>query len=267
MSDEIKEVEEQLKLEGINNEPEITREEKTSQEEKVLTAFEQEQMEKGWNPEGTKSAEEWARAEPLFSEIKLRGKEIKQLKRTIDELKEHMNKQKELAYKQALADLQTQRNAAIARGDADLVNRIDEETANMAPPSQPKSEAVLDFEERHASWLHGVSYEDMEMQKFAFERDNQLASRNLSPEEHMKVLEEHIMKKFPEYFGNIRETVSRMSSVESGYENNAPATKKRKYEFKDLNAEQKQIARDFDKLGVMKIEEYIKQLADNGDIK
>jgi hypothetical protein len=73
-------------------------EKKAETNEKILTDFEKEQQAKGWNPEGEKSAEEWLRAQPLYDEIKKRGKEIKQLQRTVDNMKSVMEKQTKLAY-------------------------------------------------------------------------------------------------------------------------------------------------------------------------
>ena len=282
MSDEqVKEVENFLKMDGVANENDEKGQEQASEqaeqevakqeanEEKILTAFEEEQAAKGWNPNGPKSAEEWARAEPLYEELKVRGKEIKQMKRTIDELKNHMQKQEQLAYEKALSELNNQRREAIATGNAELVEKLDEERVKLDMPTMAeKPQAVLDFEDRHADWLAGTSFEAFEMQKFALERDQQLATRNLDPEEHMTLLEDHVQKKFPEYFNKGEASKSMGSAVESGTNDSTTSSgRKKKYDFNDLSAEQKQIARDFKKMGVMEIDDYISQLVDNGDIE
>lgn len=270
------EVTKKLQEEGITEEIEVSEEkaeveEPSSQQEEqeeVLTEFEQEQKVKGWNPDGPKSAEEWARAEPLYDELKLRGKEIKQLKRTLDELKGHMDKQKQAAYDQAMKDLTRQRDQAIAEGDVNMVNMIDEEARGLEldrPVDIPQ--AFQEFQLNNEEWLTDTSFEAMEMQRFATERDKQLIGKEITPEEHVALLEEHMHKKFPEYFNPGSTSVGQGMSVESGSANSSATQSKKKYQFKDLTSEQKQIARDFEKMNVMKTSEYIKQLVDNGDLE
>ena len=230
-----------------------------------LTEFEQEQVTKGWDPAGEKSAEEWARAAPLYQELKEGGREIKQLRRTVDELKVFMEKSNKLAYEKALTDLSTQRDRAIKSGNVDLVNKIDEE-ARTYSPSIPVSDhpAVADFKEKYSDILNGTSYEALEMSKFITKRDQELFNKGMPPDQHMKVLEEHLHKQFPDQFSNKRSA----NSVDRGYDDNVSSKNlRRKVTFNDLDSTQKKIARDFEKLGVLKIEDYIKQLVEAGEVK
>lgn len=235
-----------------------------------LSEFEQEQQAKGWNPNGPKSAEEWARAEPLYEEIKARGKENKQMRRTINELKEHMQKLEEHAYQKAVRELEKEYKTAVYNGDEEEAQRLQQEKEQMVKP-EPVHDAVLDFQDQHAEWLNGKSFEALEMKNWVMQRDNDLMSYGLPPEEHMALLDEHVRKKFPNYFEPVQEEVSQVTAaVDSGHSNNvaAPASKsKKKFALADLNAEQKQTARDFEKMGVMSVDEYIKQLVSNGDLK
>lgn len=272
LDEELKNIEVTLEQQGINDEihektekVEIETSEQKEQE-RVLTAFEQDQQAKGWNPDGPKSAEEWARAEPLYEELKTRGKEIKSLRRTINELKEHMDKQEQVAYEKAYVELIAQRDQAIMEGNVDLVHQIEQET-NQLQQTKPTElhPSVKDFQERNEDWLTATSFEAMEMQRFAYERDQQLASQNLDPNQHMTILEEHIKQKFPKYF-NIETT--EMVGSGAAVEANTPTTSTKKtYGFKDLSSEQKQVARDFERMGVMKTDEYIKQLIQQGDLQ
>ncbi len=276
VQEELSKVEEFLKQEGVENESpkEETKQESSetqNSEEKVLSEFEQEQQSKGWNPDGPKSAEEWARAEPLYQEIKARGKENKQMRRTINELKEHMQKLEEHAYERAVRDLEKEYKTAVYNGDEEEAQRLQQEKEQMVRP-EPVHEAVLEFQDRHAAWLNGKSYEDLEMKNWVMQRDNDLMSYGLPPEEHMALLDEHLRKKFPNYFESSQEpsTPQVTAAVDSGHSNNVvtPASKhKKKFTLADLNPEQKQTARDFEKLGVMPIDDYIKQLVANGDLK
>jgi hypothetical protein len=277
MSDDaVQQVKELLNQEGITNEPpeeekkQEPNEEVQVSEEKVLNEFEKEQKAKGWNPEGTKSAEEWARAEPLYQEIKARGKENKQMRRTINELKAHMEKLESHAYDRALRDLEKEHKTAVYNGDEEEAQRIQQEKDNLVKP-EPIPEAVVEFQEAHADWLQDKSFEALEMQRWVVQRDADLVAYNLSPQEHMALLDEHVRQKFPDYFNPPpeQEKVVSRAAVESGYDSNVsnPTGRKKKFSLGDLNPEQKQTAQDFEKMGVMSIDEYIKQLVSNGDLK
>ena len=85
-NEQVKQIEAELASAGIET-PKAD-----EQQHNTLTEFEQEQHAKGWNPGGPKSAEEWARSEPLYEEIKRRGKENKQLQRTLESLKDMLDK-------------------------------------------------------------------------------------------------------------------------------------------------------------------------------
>ena len=271
----VAETEAALKAEGItlDDQPEVQSgeakaEAKAEPVQAELNDFEQDQKAKGWNPDGPKSAEEWARAKPLYDELKTRGKELKQLRRTVDELKEHMQKQEKVAYEKALKDLQAQRVEAIQSGDVERVQEIDKAQADL-PQVNDTPPAVIDFQERHNEWLTSPSFEHMQMREWVTKRDNELAQYNLSPEEHMKTLEEHLHKQFPDKFGEANPNPEQhIPAVESGSGDNVAAKRgKKTFRFRDLDTYQKQAAKDFERLGVMAVEDYIKQLVDAGELK
>lgn len=234
---------------------------------KELSEFEQEQQQKGWNPDGPKSAEEWSRSEPLYEELKKRGKENKQLQRTVESMKALMDKQEKLAYQRALADLESQRRIAISNGNHQTVDQIDRQKQELkAPEITPPG--VQEFTEKHSKWLNGTSYEDMKMVEFAKRRDDELGRKKLDPEAHMQLLEEHIIKEFPDYFKTTGEKSATLSSqsVEGG-SSGVVGSSKKKYTLRDLSDEQKQVARDFERMGVMPVDKYISELIKIGDLK
>lgn len=247
----------------------------TDEAKAVLSDFEKEQVKKGWNPEGPKSAEEWANTEPLYEELKKRGKQLKSMQRTIEELKEHMQKQDQIAYEKALRDIEAQRKEAIRNGDVDLVEHLDEQKQQMNVPQQQPQQpeqhpAIKEFAERHASWLNDVSYEAIQMQQWLLERDKLLASKNLPPEKHVEVIEDHLKKQFPNYFcDNIKESVDTVDTITSDMNSHvaSPAHKNKKYTFSHLNDTQKRVARDFERMKIMSVDEYIKQLVNTGELK
>lgn len=270
MSDDLaKTITAELEQQGIKSEQPVEEasEAAPAESERTYTDFEKEQMEKGWNPNGPKSAEEWERHEGLYAEIKKRGKQIKTLSRTIDELREHMTKQEQRAYERALAELTREKHKASRAGDFELVEALEKEQQNLKPVEMvaPLPPAVSDFLERNATWLNGVSYEEMQMSEWTKKRDVELAQKGLDPDKHMALLEEHVHKQFPDYFGH-KEARPGLA-VESGRSDASSTTKSTpKKTFHDLNDTQKQICRDFERMGVMTKDQYISQLVELGEL-
>lgn len=267
MSDDIeKTIAAELEQQGIKSEP--TQEIAAPSEEKQYTEFEREQMSKGWNPDGPKSAEEWDRHEHLYTEIKKRGKQIKTLHRTVEELREHMQKQEQRAYERALAELTREKHKATRDGDYALVEALEKEQQSLKPVEmvQQLPASVIEFQEKHAKWLNGVSYEEMEMANWTLKRDQELAKKNLDPDQHMALLEEHLFKQFPDYFGH--KEAKKTIAVESGRSDAASAPRStHKKSFNDLNETQKKICRDFERMGVMTKDQYVSQLVELGELK
>lgn len=251
-------------------------EEKQSSDEQIeqrdLSDFEREQKDKGWNPNGVKTAEEWARNEPLYEEIKKRGKEIKSLERAIDNLTKIQTRKEELAYNKALDQLRNERDAAIKLGNVQAVKHIEQQQLKLHESQKQEDPAIQEFRSKYGHLLTSNNYEEMEIADFIKRRDGELMSHKLPPAEHLRLLEEHAMKKFPSYFkqdGDPEERDERLPIVESGQGSNVskPRSSSKKFTFDDLSPEQKKIGKEFERLKVMKLSEYIKDLADLGDIR
>lgn len=224
----------------------------------------------GWSPDGEKSAEEFIKV--AMDKFPDQSKKIKQLFRTVEEMKTHMSKAEKAAYERAKTELDAQRRQAIQQGDVDLVEELDR--AREALPAQmeePLHPAIADFEERHKSWLEGTSYEEMKMQQWIQDHGAILGKKRLPVDEHMAVLEDHLKKEFPNYFkaDDADDDEDVVAPVAAARESSTakPASKNKKYSFNDLSAAQKQIARDFEAVGFMKIDDYIKNLIAHGELK
>ena len=285
-------IEANLKEEGIFDEPKVeekvdAKEEKEEvnvsekEEEPVLeevsskpelTEVEEEASAKGWKPNGPKSAEEFLRAEPLYDEIKQRGKEIKTLRSQVDELMKHVTGLKKAGYEEKLDIIKAERADAVARSDLDSVEYLDEELNKVkselnkeeGTPQMPQ--AALDFVERHKDILNDYSLESQHIKDFINERDIQLAAYNLDPETHIKTLERDLQTQYPDKFGVKTQSKPNISAVES---DSRPVTTKgkSKYSFSDLTQDQKNIYKFMEKRGDMTGAEYIKQLVDIGELK
>ena len=263
-------VNEELRKQGIiKDDAEATKTAPEAEPEntRTLTEFELEQRGKGWNPDGPKSAEEWARNEPLFEEIKNRGREIKSLKKTVDSMKALLDKQEQIAYNRAMADFKVERDAAIKRGDVHLVEQIEKQVSTVPVPQPAAIPAVEDFRDRHHEWLEGTSFGEIKMQKYAQQRDSELMSRGLSPEKHMQVLEEDIKAAFPAYFGVKEKHEEKVSAVEGSDNSGVVSQSRKRYSLKDLTSEQREVAHMFEKRKVMTVDEYIAKLVQLGDLK
>jgi hypothetical protein len=236
-----------------------------------LSDVEEEATKKGWKPDGLKSADEFLRAEPLYEEIKKRGKEYKALKTQFDELAKHVSALKKSGYEKRLEHIQTEREEAIARSDVASVDYLDEELSNIQgemqkdaqPPIHPAAAA---FEERHHDILTDYSLEAQAIKEFIVQRDQQLMTFNLDPEVHIQTLEKDLQSKFPRQFEAETGEQEQAPAVES---DSRPVTtkKKSKYTFADLSQDQKSIYKYMEKRGVMSGPDYIKQLQEIGELK
>lgn len=260
---------EQQETETVKEEPKQEKEqEERSFTETELTEFEIEQQKKGWNPKGPSSAEEWAKDKPLYDEISKRGRYVKKLERTIEELKDFMSKQEKLQYEKAIKDLTSQKEAAISIGDNNKVSELDQLIQKTPPPlSKEAIDEVEDFRERNQDWLESKSYIGMEMTAFAREQDRKIGALGLPVKQHMALLEEHVKEKFPEYF-NKKSTTKNYSAVESSdYGSSSVQRPKKTWTIRDLSPDQKKAANDFDRAGIMKVDDYIKSLVELGELK
>lgn len=226
----------------------------------------------GWQSDGEKSAEEFVKV--ALDKFPDQSKKIKQLFRTVEELKEHMTKAETRAYEKARLELDAQRKQAIYDGDVERVEALDKAREDLKPasieaPTQQLHPAIADFEERNGSWLNGTSYEELKMQQWVEAHGAILGRKKLPVDEHMALLEDHVRKEFSNYFDNKedKQIASPVSSSRENVTSTATRSKGKAPTFNDLNAEQKQIARDFEKMGVMTIENYIKDLVKHGELK
>ncbi len=215
----------------------------------------------GWKSEGEKSAEEYiSLALEKFPE---QSKKIKQLFKAVDELKSHMSKTEQVAYERAKTELQQQRRQAISHGDVELVEKIDEQIKSTIEPLAAASNnvhpSITEFEERNSNWINGTSYEELKMQQWV-EAHGAILGRKKLP------VDEHIKKEFPSYFNEDDDKPIR-SPVSASRDNvKTTSTTKKNYTFKDLNEDQKKIAKDFENLGIMSVDNYIKDLVKHGEL-
>lgn len=237
----------------------------------ILSPLEELAKSHGWKPEGEKDAKEFI--EFALDNFSPRGKEIKDLKATVEAMKEHMDKQRQAGYQQALYDLQKARQDAILDGNVAQVDALDEQInayeyeLAKEQPQETFSPEALSFAERHASWINDreslIAYE---MREFVKQRDNALAALNLPHEQHIAILERNLQEKFPSYFNKGEETQKHAYVDRDTTSGTVRHTRRGKVGFEDLNPAQKVAARQFEKRGIMSVNKYIEQLKELGEL-
>lgn len=240
------------------------------QEEKQYSPVELKAIEQGWRPkeefdgepERFIDAAEFIRRGELFQKIDSQNRELKQVKLALEGLKEHHAKVEKSAYDRAIADLKRQRKEALAEGDVDLYDKLDErveelkeerdefvQQASRAPQQPAIAPEFTNWVERN-KWYET----DPIMRGAADTYGVMLARQGKGPEEVLKLVEAEIRKEFAHKFKNPNR--ERTSAVET------PATRggDRKSKYQPTDAE-RQIAKTFVRTGIFKTEaEYYAEL-------
>lgn len=257
-----KSVDEQIK-DNIAKEQELANtQHDDNAETQNLSEFEQKIQKMGWNPKGSKSAEEW-----LYYGFEDRGRKLSDLGRAVDSLKELTAKQEQIALDKARAELREERRLAIARGDVAAVEQLDNKTQNMQQLTEVKKE-VNDFIERNASWYKDTSPASLKMRKAAIDMDNHLVSFNLPPKQHYETLENYMRTEFASHFNDEEPNQQRTNAVEGGRASIVKTSSSRRtFGFDDLDDAQKSVCRRLERTKVMTQKEYIDALIKSGDLR
>ena len=188
-----------------------------AQEQHEPTPIEQRAMEMGWRPkedfQGSEDefidAKEFVRRQPLFEKIEAQNRHLKEVTKSLAQLKEHYTKVRETEYNRAIAELRTQRKEALSTGDGDSFERLDDQIKE-AEQEKAKLDLVADVpkqEEAHPEfvswknrnrWYESVGY----MKEYADEVGRKLHARGLAPQEVLTEVEKAVKTEFPHKFKN-----------------------------------------------------------------
>jgi len=113
--------------------------ESVKQKQPTASKYEEQALTMGWRPkeewegddEDYVDAKEYVKRKSFFDKISIQSKEIKELKETLEQFKEHYSKVEEHARKQALVELKNRKKLALEEGDADAIVEIDEAIADF----------------------------------------------------------------------------------------------------------------------------------------
>ncbi len=247
-------------------------EQQEQQESPALSPIEEKAMQLGWRPkdqfEGDEEefidAKEFVRRQPLFDRIESQNKQIKNVTKALEALKVHYTRVEEAAVQKAINQLKAQRKSALADGDGDTFELIDDEIKKaeqqLSQIEQVKNAPIVEetvvhpewqaFQARNP-WYTNTGY----MRKFADEIGAELASKGIPPVEVLKQVEQAVRKEFPNKFVNPNKeqapTVeqSRGSSKQTSKDNDS-----------FLNEQERKIMNDLVRSGVLTKEKYIADL-------
>lgn len=201
---------EEIKTEQVASEEQV--------EAPQLTDIEKRALEMGWRPKeefaGDEDdfidAKEFVRRKPLFDKIETQSKEIKNVRKAIDALKEHYSAREAAAVQQALSKLKEARQEAISNADGAAFDQIDTEIKRVEKEADQLKK--LDAEEnatpelhpefvswtKRNSWYNDVGY----MRKWADDFGIELARQGATPSEVLKKVEQAVKKEFAHKFTN-----------------------------------------------------------------
>ena len=245
-------------------------------QERVYTPVEQEAMAQGWrpkeefegDPERFIDAGEFVRRGELFSKIDHQNKELKQLRNAMDQFKQHHAMVEQKAYERAVADLKKQRKEALAEGDVDQYDHIDNQLealkdqreAELVRAAQVAQQNAPQVDPAFTAWVAKNPWytSDVTMAGAANAYGMDLARQGLPPLEVLKRVEAHIKQEFKHKFTNPNR--EKPSAVESPGVRGTGA--KTKYQPSEM---EKRVGQNLVRSGAFeKVEDYYAELEKMG---
>jgi hypothetical protein len=204
----------------------------TTPEEKQLSPIEQKALEMGWRPkeefdgdeENFIDAKEFVQRQPLFDKISSQSKELKGLKRALEDFKTHYTTVQESAYKKALNELKSEQKKAFAEGDADTFYALEQQREEIENEKEKFVQQQQTFDEPETprefqAWVNrNPWYNVPHMQVFADDVGSrfkgQVLSGAMTPADVLKEVEKAVRAEFPNKFRNANK--DKAPSVEGG---------------------------------------------------
>lgn len=239
------------------------------------TEIETKAMSMGWRPkdqwtgpeEEFTDAGEFVRRQPLFDKIEYQNKKIKNVELALNQLTEHHSRVRQIEYDRAINELKSIRKDAIREGHGEealeaeeRIDALKEEFSKLPPITKaaPTTESTPEFQE----WVKTNSWylQDVEMMNFAdslangYIKKSQANGTIISERDIFNYVTPKVKNAYPEKFGNPNR--ERPSAVGVGDQNGKTV---RKSSFQ-LSPEQEDVARSFERNGIMTREKYIAEV-------
>ncbi len=196
-----------------------------------LSAVEQEAMSFGWKPESEfdpasgkefRTAKEFMALKPLYDKIDEQHKELKTVKKGLENFGKHYNKMEQAAYERAMNDLKSARKTALEEGDLVRAEEIRDEMdeTKAAATKRPVVEVPqVDMSVEMNSWRKQNDWyeKDEDMTAYADGVGNKLLRSGKDPSEILAVVSQRTRAAFPHKFRNPnKESAPRVESGTSG---------------------------------------------------
>lgn len=191
-------------------------------EPKQPSGVEQKALDMGWRPreefdgdeEDFIDAKEFIQRQPLFDKITAQSKELKNLKRSLEDFKGHYTKVQETAYQKALKELKTEKRQALVDGDIDKFTALEEAQEQVESEKTAfieKQTAVVQedsYNPEFQSWINKNSWYSTQPHMQAFADDvgaqfkYQVQVGKMTPADVLKEVEKQVREEFPNRFRN-----------------------------------------------------------------
>lgn len=242
----------------------------------------------GWKPfdDWDGDPNEWVGPEAflvkgeMIQQLRAKDKEMKQIKKTVDQLAEHNRKISEIEYNKALKKLQQDKKRAYEDEDFDKVVEIDDQINEFKQNKDELTGNVPAAEENgnpdFEQWVQQPENQwyvnNNKLRRYADAVAVEYAQKNpnASFDEVAQIAAEETKDAFPDEFeGTSRRRRGPKTNEPMSRKGNTPRAprNRRKASVRDLDDEQRAIAKRFVKAGVFKNEqEYVDQLAELGEV-
>lgn len=158
-------------------------------------------------------ADEFVRRGPLFEKINSTTRELKEVRKALDQLKVHHASVKETAFKEALETLKKQKKDAYVDGDPDKLIEIDEKIDTIKEQQRKfeqtraqevAHEATAEIHPEFQAWSNRNPWytTSTPMKAFADALGIELRATGMSPSDILRRVEAQVKEEFPNKFRN-----------------------------------------------------------------
>lgn len=252
--------------------PEVKQEEGKQEETKQSDPFETKALEMGWRPkeefdgaeEDFIDAKEFVRRKPLFDRLEQQGRQLKDVNKTLEQLKGHYSKVRETEFNRALAELKAARKQAITDSDGDRFDLIDDrikEVEKEAKQVIEDSKALTNAPDpaEFTQWMGKNTWyqKDEAMTAFAdrigLRLKNSVDQGELTAFQVLQKVERAVRAEFPHKFRNPNKDVA----PDVGQSKQQPSKKSDSFLMDET---ERKVMDNFVRQGIMTKEQYISDL-------
>lgn len=207
---------------------------------------------------------EFVRRGELFDAIKNTKKEVRELKKTLSDLSAHHKRTAETERRNVLEALKNEKKQALADGNYDRVVEVDDVIADVkAAPvqAQPEASSTLVFD----SWIQDNQWyeKDKTLKVFADSMAKEILaeSPNIPPEAFYTEVTKLVKQEFPHKFEKPSGPAGNKVAGRPAINGRVNGVSSSQVTYASLSPEEQQMHDRFVRRGVMKSEDYMKEIS------